>query len=107
MPWKSCVPILGLVIALGACTALDDEVAPPEGLVPLESLPADYGELVTVLHYDVGDGPLLWDELWFENEETGAVTRVPVYRPTWSYDPARVRGFVRLPAGPAVPEVER
>jgi len=104
---RSLPLILGMMLVFGACTALDENNTPPENLVPLASLPADYGELVTVLHYDTGDGPVVWDELWFENEETGVVTRVPVHRPTWSFDPARVRRIERTPAGAAMGEVER
>ena len=107
MLWRSLLLILGLVIALGGCTALDENDVPPENLVPLASLPSDYGELVTVLHYETGEGPRVWDELWFENEDTGTVTRVQLYRPTWSYDPSRVRRIERTPAGAAVGEVER
>ncbi len=98
---RSLPLVLGLVFLLGGCTTLDQEATPPANLVPLVALPADYGELVTVVHYDAGNGPLVWDELWFENEDTGVVTRVPVYRPTWSYDPARVRRIERSPAATA------
>ena len=98
---RSLPLILGLLLVLGACSSLETEDSPPQNLIPLSSLPAEYGELVTVLHYDAGSGPLVWDELWFENEDTGVVTRVPVYRPTWSYDPARVRRIERAPAGAA------
>jgi len=96
---RSLTLIIGAVIVLAGCTALDGDDAVPANLLPLAALAADYGELVTVLHYQPGNGPVVWDELWFENEETGVVTRVPVYRPTWSYDPARVRRIERAPAG--------
>ena len=94
MPRWSPLLFVGLVFLFVGCTALDDETA-PENLVPLSTLPADYGELVTVLHYQVGNQTPSWDEMWFENEDTGTVTRVPVYRPTWSYDPTRVRQITR------------
>ena len=98
--------VCGFMLLLAACTPLEEKNDTRENLTPLASLPADYGELVTVLHYESGEGAIVWDELWFENEETGVITRVPVYRPTWSFDPARVRRIERTPAGAVKGEVE-
>ena len=65
-------------------------------------LPLDDVEKTFVRAVPAGDGAMVWDELWFENEDTGVLTRVPLYRPTWSYDPARVRQVLRTPAGAAM-----
>ena len=92
--------LLGMVLLLTGCTALDEEIT-FENFVPLSELPADYGELVTVLHYQEGDLPPSWDEMWFENEETGTLVLVPVHRSTWSYDPTRVRLITRTAANAA------
>ena len=94
MRWWFLASIVGVLLVFTACTAIQPDPE-PEDLVPLTSLPAEYGELVTVLHYPGSDGSPLWDELWFENEETGTITRVPVFRPSWAYPPDRVRQIQR------------
>ena len=98
--------VLGLLFVVAGCAALNEDQAPPENLLPLSTLPAEYGELVTVLHYENDSGPLIWDELWFENEDTGLITRVAVYRPTWSYDPSRIRQIQLVPTAAAAGEEE-
>ena len=92
--WSPLI-FLGSVLLLAGCTALD-EVEVPEDLVPLSELPADYGELVTVVHTQGSGQTSRWDELWFENEDTGTLTRVFLYRPTWSWDPSYTRHITRV-----------
>ena len=87
----------GLVLLLAGCTTLDEN-AEPENLIPLSALPADYGELVTVLHSPGDKKAPPWDEMWFENEDTGTLTRVFLHRPTWSYDPNYVQQIKRAGA---------
>jgi hypothetical protein len=86
----------GLVF-LASCSRLHQPIA-PANLVSLEAIPAEWGELVAVLHAPTSKGDTRWDELWFENEETGIITFVPVYRWGWGYDPDKVRTIGRAAA---------
>jgi hypothetical protein len=105
MRWSS---LTGAVLCAGlftlaSCTPLSQPTE-PENLVSLETIPAEWGELVTVLHYPETRSTIRWDELWFENEETGTITLVPVYRWKWGYNPDGVRtitrtGTMAAPAG--------
>jgi|GEM_PF-6046524 len=87
MRWSLVTLLAGLML-LASCSPLYE---PPENLVDLEQLPASYGELVDVTQYK----DTHWYELWFYNEETGAITHVPLYRSTWQVRPERVRTILR------------
>ncbi len=97
MPRWSPLLFLGSVLLLAGCTALD-QVTVPENLIPLSELPANYGELVTVLHSPGDKRAAQWDELWFENKDSGTLTRVYLFRPTWSWDPSFVKQITRTGA---------
>jgi hypothetical protein len=92
--------LLGLCVALlaiGSCSRLEDTPlrALPADMVDLNTLPAEYGELVAITHFgDPGSVPGSY-ELWFSNAETGRVTHVQIYSPTWQYNPAKIRVIER------------
>ncbi len=91
MPRLIIIPAAILLLALG-CSPLQEDQS---HLTALDELPAQYGRLVSVTpHYAKHE----WYELWFCDDETGAVTHVPLYRPTWSYNPERVRTITRTPS---------
>lgn len=94
---RSALFIVGLccgLLILASCSRLP-EPERPQNLLPLDRIPAEWGELVQVLHYPPQKGDIRWDELWFENEETGTITFVPIYRWDWGYDPQKVRTIQR------------
>ena len=77
-----------LLLATLSCAPLRDE---KDGLVDFTDVPADWGHLVAVTKYkDSG-----YYELWFSNPETGSLTHVPLYRPTWQIKLERVQTFPR------------
>jgi hypothetical protein len=88
------------LVCLASCSRLRQPVE-PTNLVSLEKIPAEWGNLVAVLHAPISRSDSRWDELWFENEDTGIITFVPVYRWKWGYDPDNVktidRSTVRVP----------
>jgi len=85
---------MGGILLISACSKLEEKGV-PENLVPLTAIPAEYGELVTVTLIPENTGPPRWYEMWFENEDTGQVTYIPVYRHNWKYVPEMVRVFER------------
>jgi hypothetical protein len=64
-------------------------------LTSLDELPAVYGELVSVTFAPQKDEEFGWREMWFENEEAGTMTYVPVQLPGWKYSPKLVRTIAR------------
>ena len=85
-----------LLLAGLSCAPLKSE---HEGLVDFTDIPAEWGQLVTVTKYDNTD----YYELWFSNSETGSITHVPLYRPTWQIKPDRVRTMPRREPGVVQP----
>ena len=95
--------LLGLLLVITSCTPLRKDVNPPAGdLVSLDSLPAEYGEVVSVTFAPQASGFTGWRELWFQSEATGKVTYVPVLLPDWKYYPKMVRSFDRPGWRPAL-----
>ena len=93
------VPLLWI----GACQPLEQEGMEPSavdpGLIPLDSLPAEWGNLVAVIPRVARDGPTDWYELWFSEPTSGRITLVPVYRPELRYPSSSVYVIERAPAG--------
>jgi hypothetical protein len=87
---RRLLPFLALLLLMTAvsCAPLEAE---KEGLVDFTDIPAEWGHLVTVTKYKDSD----YYELWFSNPETGAVTHVPLYRPTWQIKLERVQTIER------------
>lgn len=83
------LPLLTLLLmATVSCSPLADE---KDGLVDLTDIPAAWGHLVSINAYkDTG-----YYEMWFSNPETGSMTHVPLYRPTWQIKLERVQTFER------------
>ena len=84
--------LLVFMTFLGACTSLERmSQANLDALVPLDQLPAEYGQLVAVTQF--GDPAIRpgWYELWFSDPESGKITQVPFWRETWSYAADRIR----------------
>lgn len=94
---RPVIPLLLLLfLALTACSPLPQDANMTTGeMASLDSLPAAYGELVSATFAPQGSGATGWRELWFQNEETGQVTYVPVRLPDWKYFPKMVRTFDR------------
>ena len=88
--------LLILALSLTACSRSPTGPNPKPGdLVPLSMLPASYGQLVTATFAPQNNGATAWRELWFQNEQTGQLTYVPVQLPEWKYYPKMVRTFDR------------
>lgn len=79
------------LLTLASCAPLETE---PTGLVDFEDVPAEWGRLVSVTKHDRTE----YYELWFDNAETGSITHVPLYRPTWQIKIDRVRTLPRRDA---------
>ena len=96
--------LLALVplLSIGACQPLEKESSEPSvvdpSLIPLDSLPAEWGKLVAVIPRVARDGPTDWYELWFSEPTSGRITLVPVYRPELRYPPSSVYVVERTPA---------
>jgi hypothetical protein len=106
-------PLLALVLPLlliGGCEPLpekEQQVQPDNlGFVPLDSLPAEYGQLVAVTPHFGRSGPSDWYELWFSEPVSGRVTLVQVWRPGMSYPASAVVVIDRAPsaAPPVTPQ---
>ncbi len=83
------LPLL-ILLTVAACSPLDE---PNEGLVPFEEIPAAWGELIEITKYEDSG----YYELWFFNEDTGALTHVPLQRRSWKIKLEKVR---TIPGGP-------
>ena len=93
--------VLVPLLWIGACQPLeeaDEASAVAAGLIPLDSIPAEWGHLVAVIQRVVPEGQLLWNDLWFSDPVSGRITFVPVYRPDLTYKPASVYVVERVPA---------
>ena len=96
--------VLALVplLWIGACQPLEKETKEPSavasGLIPLDSLPAEWGNLVAVIPRVGRDGPTDWYELWFSEPTSGRITLVPVHRPELRYPSSSVYVVERAPA---------
>jgi hypothetical protein len=91
------------VLLIGGCEPLPEVAEPvePPGLVSLDSLPAEYGELVAVTPHTSPWGPSNWYELWFSDAVSGRVTLVAVWRPGLRYAPSAVKVVERTPSASA------
>ena len=93
--------VLVPLLWIGACQPLEEgeeATAVAAGLIPLDSIPAEWGQLVAVIQRVVPEGQLLWNDLWFSDPVSGRITFVPVYRPDLTYKPASVYVIERVPA---------
>jgi hypothetical protein len=92
-------------LLINACDPLPEDQQqwePTElGFTPLDSLPADYGQLVAVTPHFGRSGPTSWYELWFSEPASGRITLVPVWRPGLSYPKSAVTVIERAPADTA------
>lgn len=103
--------VIALALSLfliGACQPLPREEETPVdtaelGYLPLDSLPAEWGQLVAVTPHFNRSGPSDWYELWFSEPVSGRVTLVSVYRPNLTYALDVVRVIERVPGGGALP----
>ena len=93
--------VLVPLLWIGACQPLEEAEeasAVAAGLIPLDSIPAEWGQLVAVIPRVGPQVPLPWHELWFSEPDSGRITLVPVYRPDLTYRPASVYVVERVPA---------
>ena len=93
------------LLLINGCEPLPEE---PQQLEPaelqytaLDSLPAEYGQLVAVTPHLGSSGPSDWYELWFSEPASGKITLVPVWRPGLSYPKSGVTVIERAPSGAA------
>jgi hypothetical protein len=107
MRLKHTLVLLPLV-ATGGCQPLPEEepMPDPPGLVAMDTIPAEWGQLVAVVPIVGPEGILPWQQLWFSEPTTGRVTLVRLYRPELAYIPDAVVVMERQPsrASTAPPE---
>ena len=93
------------LLLISGCEPLNEEpqqFEPTElGYTSLDSLPAEYGQLVAVTPHFGRSGPSDWYELWFSEPASGRITLVPVWRPGLSYLTSAVTVIERAPADTA------
>ena len=93
------------LLLINGCEPLQQEpqqLEPTElGYTPLDSLPADYGQLVAVTPHFGRSGPSDWYELWFSEPASGRITLVQVWRPGLSYLKSAVIVIERAPVDTA------
>ena len=88
--------LMVVMCSMVACTRQQEQVDPmTDKMVNLEDIPASYGELVAVTFAPQNNKDTRWREMWFENEETGTITYVPVRLPGWMFNPELVKTIKR------------
>jgi hypothetical protein len=89
------------LLLISGCEPLNEEpqqFEPTElGYTSLDSLPAEYGQLVAVTRAFSPE----WYELWLSEPASGRITLVPVWRPGLSYQKSFVTVIERAPADTA------